>query len=191
MKSKSRILIIFLVAYSVLLVGCAATSVRDHEKELLLTITDIAATGVAVGKTSEEGEKFAARRFINGTTEVEYEYDSENDPANSEIVIFYSEADTYRNEDLAIKGFYDAIEAYTLGAKASSSDIEVEEVPNHFVLGEQNYSAYLEVDGVRFGNIVVTRKDKMVYSLLLAGPYLRKTETLNYLIGPKLDMVDE
>jgi hypothetical protein len=168
-----------------------STRVTEEEKALLITIDDIAETGVAVGRTSEAGEKYSARRYINDLTEIEYEYDSDNEPANTEIVIFFSEADTYRNEDLAIEGFYDSIEAYGLGAKMGSSEINVIEIPGHFSLGEQNYSAYLEVEGIRIGNIVVTRKEKLVYSLLLAGPHIKTSQTLHYLIGPKLEMVDE
>lgn len=180
-----------MILLSLIIMGCSTTSVTEEEKNLLITIYDIAAAGIEVGHTTNAGEKYAARRFVNGTTEVEYEYDSENDPENSKIVIFYSEADTYRNEDLAIEGFYDAIEAYNLGAKVGSEDIDVVETPSHFTLGEQNYSAFLEVDGVRFGNIVVARKNTLVYSLLLAGPYIRTSQTLHALIGPKLDMVAE
>lgn len=188
MNKKTWMLLILSVFFAFTIVGCGTTTVTEEEKAWLITIDDIADTGVEVGKTSEAGEKFSARRYINGLTEIDYEYDSENDPVNSKIVVFFSEADTFRDEDLAIEGFFDAIEAYKLGAKVGSNDIEVVEVPNHFVLGEQNYSAFLEVDGVRFGNIVVTRKDKLVYSLLLAGPYIRNTRTLNYLIGPKLEL---
>ena len=188
MKSKSWILLTLLAVLSFLLVGLATTPVKDEEKALLITIDDIAATGVDIGNTSEAGEKYTARRFINGTTEIEYEYDSENDPTNLEIVVFYSEADTYRNEDLAIKAFDDSINAYLLGAKAGDADIEVVEIPNHFTLGEQNYSAFMEVDGIRFGNIVVTQTGKLVYSLLLAGPHIKYTKTLHLLIGPKLDI---
>jgi hypothetical protein len=103
------------------------------------------------------------------------------------VVLFYSEADFHRNETLAIKGFEDAIEAYLFGASLNSGDVEVVEAPNAFTLGEQNYSAILESSGGRWGNLVVTRKGKMVYSFLLAGPYIQYKATLRDLIGPKLD----
>jgi hypothetical protein len=164
------------------------TDVSEEEKTWLITIDEIAATGVNVGTLGGVGEKYAARRYINGLTEVDYEYDSENDPANAEVVIFFSEADVHRNEDLAVKAFGDAIEAYIMGAQFGSNDVEVVEVPNHISLGFQNYSAYFEINGVKFGNLVVVQKETVVYSLMLAGPYIKYAETIENLIGPKLDL---
>jgi hypothetical protein len=184
---KLLISIAALVSISFSLVGCMSTDVDEAEKAYLITIADLAAQGVAVGTPSQDGEKYVARRFINGLTEIEYEYDSENDPANSKVVLFYSEADFHRNETLAIKGFEDAIEAYLFGASLNSGDVEVVEAPKAFTLGEQNYSAILESSGGRWGNLVVTRKGKMVYSFLLAGPFVQYKATLSNLIGPKLD----
>lgn len=69
-----------LAVLSLLLMECATTPVKEEENASLITSDDIAATGVDGGNTSEAGEKYAARRFINDSTELVYEYDSENDP---------------------------------------------------------------------------------------------------------------
>lgn len=183
--------LLFVFGFASLLLGCTSTDVTEDEKALLITIEDLAAQGVPVGSPTQAGVKYAARRFINGTTEIEYEYDSENDPSNPAIVIFFSEADTQRNEELAIKAFDDAIEAYLFGASLNSGDIEVIVTPNTFNLGQQNYTAILQSDGSNFGTLVVTRKGKLVYSFLLAGPYIQYKQTLVNLIGPKLDLYEE
>ena len=187
-KKKSSV-VIFSLLVIFFLSACTTTDVRDDEKKWLITISDLAGQGVNVGTPSQQGEKYVARRFINGTSEIEYEYDSDNDPNNGKIVLFYSEADFYRNESLAITGFDDAIDAYLFGASLNSGDVEVIEIPNTFTLGEQNYSAVLDSDGTRLGNLVVTRKGTMVYSLILAGSYINSEQVLRNLIGPKLDFV--
>ena len=86
MKSNLWIFLTSLAVLSPLLMGCATTPVKEEEKALLITIDDIAATGVDGGNTSEAGEKYAARRFINNTTEVEDEFDSENDPQTQKLL---------------------------------------------------------------------------------------------------------
>ena len=106
-------------------------------------------------------------------------------------MVFYSEADTHRDESLAIEAFNDAIEAYKLGASWGSSDVEIVGGYDHLTLGEQNYSAYLELDGIRIGNLIVVRKGILVYSFILVGPYVKYAQTLYDLIGPKLDLVTE
>jgi len=93
-----------------------STKVREDEKLFLITIEDLAIQGNDVVTPTQEGVNFVARWYINGTTELEYGYESEKDSRNLTTVVFYSEADTLRNEDLAIKPFDDAINAYTYGA---------------------------------------------------------------------------
>ena len=186
-----KITIILILAILPLVSGCVSTDVNPEEKAYLITIDDLAAQGVTVGTPSQAGVKYVARRFINGTTEVEYEYDAEKDSGNSAIILFYSEADTLRNETLAIKAFSDAIEAYNLGATLGNNDIAVVEIPGAFSLGEQNYTAVLETKEIPFGNLVVTRKGALVYSFLLAGPHINSRQTLNNLIGPKLAYFEE
>jgi hypothetical protein len=191
MKRKGWILFVGLLVLVLGLLGCTTTGVSEEEKEFLITVDDLATQGVHVGTPTQEGEKYTARRFANGTTEVEYEYDSENDPANQTIVLFYSEADTHRDETVSIKSFEDAVEAYKLGAAWGNNDIDVVGGFDHLDLGDQNYSAYLELDGNRFGNLVVVRKGRLVYSFLLAGPYIKYAEPLYSLIRPKLLLVSQ
>ena len=181
--------IIVVIPFS--LAGCISTDENEDELPLLITIKDVANQGVDVGTTSSDGENYVTRRYLNGTTEVEYEYDSDNDPANSSLVIFYSEADTHRNDDLARDAFHDAVDAYLLGAEFGNSDVQVVEVPGSFTLGEQNYSAVIQSDGVNMGNLVVTQKGNLVYSLILGGPYIQYKQTLINLIGPKLEAFGE
>ena len=191
MNRKILTYISILFVASVILMGCTSTDVREDEKLLLITIEELADQGIAVGTPSQEGVNYVARRFINGTTEIEYEYDAEKDSANATILLFYSEADTLRNEELAIKAFDDAIEAYFFGASLNNGSIEIVETPNGFTLGEQNYSAVLSNNGSNFGNLVVTRKGTLVYSFILVGPTIRYEQTLNKLLGPKLELYNE
>jgi hypothetical protein len=184
---KTYITLTSLLILASLLTSCMSTGVREDEIGMLIPIQALAAKGVPVGKITEAGENYVARRYINGTTEVEYEYDSEKDPNNSTIVLFYSEADIYRNENLAIKSFDDAVDAYLLGASFGNNDVEVIEIAEGFTLGDQNYTGVLQSGGVYFGNLVVAQKGKLVYSFLLAGPYINSKNILADLIGPKLE----
>ena len=77
---KKRVQLAVLFAFVPLLTGCMPTGVGEDEKALLITIDDLAASGVAVGTASQGGENYFAPRYLNATTEVEYGYDSDNDP---------------------------------------------------------------------------------------------------------------
>ena len=186
-----RLILGIVISLTILLAGCIPTDVREDELPLLITMGDLANQGVEVGTPTQDGENFVARRYINGTTEVEYEYDSDQDPGNSTLVIFYSEADTHRNADRAREAFHDAVDAYLLGAEFGNNDVQVIEVPGSFTLGEQNYSAIFQSNGVNMGNLIVAQEGNLVYSFILGGPYIQYKQTLVNLIGPKLEPFQE
>jgi hypothetical protein len=188
MKVKSFIVGFISIAISTILLGCVATAIEEGEREFLITIEDLAAQGVDVGTTTHTGANLVARRYINGMVEVEYGYDSAEDPQNRTEVVFFSEADFYRNVELAKKGFIDTIEAYKVGVSINLGDLDIIEIPGSFTKGEDNFSAILKSFGNQFGNIVVTRQGKLVYSFILVGPTIQYKQTLINLIEPKLEL---
>ena len=133
------------------------------------------------------GESTQVKINLDGSTEIEYEYDSEDDPGSTEYLWLISEAEINESAQLASTAFSDRVLAYKSGLLISMSGVEFVEDSRLFSLGEENYIAYMEKDGIKLGNVLVTRKDNIVFSLLLGGLYFDERELLEELMAPKLE----
>ncbi len=187
MKTKTTpyLLLFCLIISCFLILGCTTRDIKDHEKEFLITVNELEEYGVVIDDPSE-AESFQVKRNLDGSTEIEYEYDSENDSSNADILWLKSEAEVLGSVELASTAFEDRISAYKIGAFLGNSEVEIIENPELFTLGNENYSAYFEKDGKKLGNLLVTRKGDTVFSLLMIGFYFDEPELLHELMSPKL-----
>ena len=176
------------IVLGVSVVGCSSSEVQDDEKKLLVTVRDLEAYGVVVADPTE-GETFLSKRNLDGSTEIEYEYDSEKDPTNTDNLWVKSEAEIHKTAELANTAFDDRITAYKIGGFLGSSEVRISEDPDLFTWGDENYSAYFEKNGIKLGNIIVVRKGNTVFSLLITGLYFDDPQLLYDLLGPKLNEV--
>jgi len=192
MKTKKTlsILLISLVGFCLVVLGCSSREIRDEEKTLLVTIRDLEEFGV-VTNDQTNGETYLVKRNLDGSTEIEYEYDSERDSVNTNYLWLKSEAEVNETVELANSAFDDRISAYKLGASLGSGELEIIEDPKLFTLGDESFSAFFEKDGIKLGNVLVIRKDNIVFSLLLTGIYFDDPQLLHNLMSPKLEKVDD
>jgi hypothetical protein len=172
-----------------LVVGCSSREIQDEERELLVTVRDLEVYGVVTDDPTN-GESFLVKRNLDGSTEIEYEYDSEKDSSNVDTLWLKSEAEVLETDELASTAFDDRISAYKIGAFLASSEAEISEDPELFTLGDESYSAYFEKGGSKLGNVLVIRKGNTVFSLLITGLYFDDPQLLHDLMSPKLEKVD-
>ena len=167
-------------------IGCTTRNIREEEKDLLVTVEELENYGLNINHPAE-GESYILKTNFDGSTEIEYEYDSKKDSNNDDNLWLKSEAEISNTPDEAIISFKDRINAYKLGLAIGSSDIEIVEDPELFDLGDESYGAYLAAGERNLGNLLVIRKGNTVFSLLLTGKYIDNPQLLHELMIPKLE----
>jgi hypothetical protein len=155
--------------------GISKRSVRPDEQAFLVTVSDLRPFLPELPST---GGVFVAKRNFDGTTELEYEFDGED-------VLIDSEAEIFSTVPLAQEGFRHRVMAYQVGMKASQSKARIVEAKGLFDAGSDNFAAYIQHGDLKLGNVIVTRRDKTVFALLLTGLYFDTKEDLTDVLGPK------
>lgn len=181
---KATIIILFCVFGA----GCSTRSIQEAEKQYLVTIADLQQYGVELNHKAS-GESFEVTKFFDSSQEIEYEYDSDNDPKNKLSLYLSSCVEIHNSERAAKDAFKNTIAGYKLGTFITPNGVDIKAAENLFTLGDDNYSAYYVSNGNKGGNIISTRKDKVVYSFILSGLYFDDKESLHELIAPKLNKV--
>ncbi len=177
-------LVFAVVVATVILVsfkGVSSRDVRDDERRLLVTVDNLAPYAVIPGDRSL-CESYIAKHNIDGSLELEYEYDTEKDPMSEDVLFFKSEAEISDTVPLAKESFATRISAYKMGSSLVSGR-KLQEKPSLFSLGEDNYAAIITQDGNPIGNVVVTRKGATVHSLVILGVYFDEREHLESLLA--------
>jgi hypothetical protein len=90
-----------------------------------------------------------------------------------------------KNENEAISTFNQGILAYKGGGMIGG--LRIVRSPKLFQWGDQSYSAYLEKNDTRVGNLIVVRKGNKIFNLILSGLYFDNTEYVKQLLIPKLE----
>ena len=164
------------VFITVLRHGMSLRTVQKDEKLLLVSVDDLAPHTPIPGKRSL-CESYVVGHDADGAPQIEYEYDTNKDPDAEEFLLLKSEADISPTIRLAKESFEAYVTGYKMGTH-SVSGLEVKECPTLFSAGEDNFAAMVTRDGDIIGNMVVTRKGKIVYGLLLYGVYFDEREPL-------------
>lgn len=176
------LLCVLLVAVALVAIsfhGVSSRGVREEEKHQLITVDKLAAYAEIPGNRSL-CESYTAKRNIDGSLELEYAYDTDNDPNAEEFLFLKSEAEMSDTLRLAQESFAGRVSAYKMGTSLVAGR-NVQEKPGLFLLGEDNFAAIVAQDSKVIGNIVVTRKGTTVHSLLLYGIYFDEREPLESL----------
>jgi hypothetical protein len=164
-------------------VGIDSRAITEDEKKLLLTTAQFN-SAVAARFSHQPCESFIAKTNMDGSLELEYEYDSQKDP-NSPFLFFKSEAEINKTVGDAEESFKMSIAAYKTGA-AMAKGRKIIAQPDFFTLGEQNYAARIEDDGRVVGHIILTRVGKIVHKLLTLGMILETRDEVETLLEPVL-----
>lgn len=133
------------------------------------------------------GETWSAKVNIDGSTELEYEYDSDR-AGDTNFLYLTADVSLDSTELEAQESFKLAVGAYKIGLKIGGATAE--EKPELITLGDENYSALIRVDDEPMGNIVLVRHGRIIHSLLIMGLYFEEQIDLEGLFLQALENAD-
>jgi hypothetical protein len=173
---------IFILSALIIPLSCSTRPISEEEKSLLLQVKDLSQFNVNSGDL-QTAETFKYTYYGAGEWEVKYTYDSPDTPDVTPLYLV-SRVDFSKNENEAISTFNQGILAYKGGGVIGG--LSIVESPILFQWGDKSYSAYLEKNGTRIGNLIVVRKGNRIFNVILSGLYFSNTEYLEQLLIPKL-----
>ncbi len=159
------------------------TELTAAEKSLLVQVGDLVAFGV-VPNAGEHTETFKAKRNLDGSVELEYEYASTADGAR---FVLHAEAEISATSKDAQASFWARVKAYQVGVRWSARKgtrlIDQAKLPD---LGADNYVGQVCVGGKPAGSTVVVWQGKTVFSVQLSGLFIDAADDLKALLAPRL-----
>jgi hypothetical protein len=185
------LVVIVLVLVSVVGIGVLAikgVSTRplvQSEKELLISASCLEPYGMDA-PAPELCETYSAKRNLDGSLGLEYEYDSDKNPKRKDVLYVTSEVEINPTLKDARESFTISIAAYKVGMSLGGG-LRVDASPVSLALGDQNYWAVIKRDQTPLGNVVVVRKGNVVHSFIVIGLYFSDPEDLRSLLQPKLE----
>jgi hypothetical protein len=163
--------------------SCSTRPISEAEKDLLLQVKDLSQFNVTIGNL-QTAETFKYTYYGAGEWEVKYMYDSPNTPDITPLYLV-SRVEFEKSDNEAISTFNQGILAYKGGGMIGG--LRIVRSLKLFQWGDQSYSAYLEKNDTRVGNLIVVRKGNKIFSLILSGLYFDNAEYVKQLLIPKLE----
>jgi hypothetical protein len=179
--------IVALVLGVLLRLGCKGISTREpteEEMQLLIPVSRLEPLGVT-GLNPGACESVIAKRNLDGSLELEYEYDSERAPESSRFLFYKSEAEISDSAEDARESHMLQVAAYKAGTMLVKGR-KLERSSASFSVGEQNYLGTVTQDGKPLGTVAVVRQGTIVHSVLILGLYFDDPEQLKTLLKPVL-----
>lgn len=200
-KKPTRVGLIILLAVGIPVVGVAAlvgvgVLLSSTGKELPTGPADQAAV-LSVEELGERLQDFSVkpnvakltkRRLLDGSHELNYEYDTSNDEGGGLylncVITVEKDATDAKNSYLGMKlggaaGF----------ALTSGKGLKLQDREELLKWGDDSHSALLTVDGKPAGNFFIARKGTHIFYLIVAGVFFDSPENLTSLLVPKLEQL--
>ncbi|MBN2684226.1 MAG: hypothetical protein JXR40_03005 [Pontiellaceae bacterium] len=164
--------------------GIGSRPPTASEKTMLLTAESLADFGFT--NLLAECETYLAKRNLDGTPELEYEYDSEKAPDQERLFISSGVGLEPSPEDAStsFKIFVTTLK----GTIKISSKAELQDRPDLFTLGDERYSALIVSNGEPQGNLVAVRSGRIIHHAIITGIYFEEREYLEKLFAPILSL---
>ncbi|MFM1561563.1 MAG: hypothetical protein VCA73_08790 [Roseibacillus sp.] len=171
-------------------IGIYFLSARDFtpttaQKACIVTADELANEFVMTVDPS--AETWSAQRYLDGSMEIDYEYD---DPSPSMIYINCSLSVDASVSDAkySFGGYWQGMKLGTKIGGGASVDIET---ANHiFKWGDASRFAFLKSGGSRYALVFVTRKGRKVFYLTIANALLEDPAEIDAFLQPFLERFD-
>jgi hypothetical protein len=158
--------------------GISSRPATDAERRLILSATSFE----KFGETLEpKCQKYTSRVNLDGTREVELEYDC----GESSAVFITSEAEICRSVREARESFALSIGAYKAGLTIGGGTVEAR--PELLSLGDQHYAALVRSGTNVVGCVFVVRQGRVVHALVTTGIYFDDPDDIRDLFAPLLE----
>jgi hypothetical protein len=176
-----------LVCGGLVYLGMAGISSREptsEEKMAVVTIRDLEPYGVEIAEV-ESREVWKTKRNVDGSLEIEYEYDPDLAPGPGDKVILQGSVDIEHTEK-------DARQTFSLNIMASQTGMRIygattRDQQHTMADVDQSYFALVMKNEKPVGNLVSVRKGKHVYGLLVINIYFDDPHTLEEMLREKID----
>ena len=164
-------------------IGIPRADPTPEERQALVTIDDLVPFG-AQPVNQDQREVYSAKRNLDGSVEISYDYDADRAPKGDEVFTLSSAVEINLSERSARESFGTTIGAFKLGL--GIYDVEAEKDPYEMPGVDQSYFASIRTKSVPVGNMVVVRKGKMLHSVLLVGLHFDRAEDLAAILEGKI-----
>ena len=175
---KKPVFLIFLLL-SVSLSACVSKEINAAEKDLLITTDEVEAYGFSFSRV-EELEEFSKDAYIDGSTEITYEFSSVE---TDEDVLYLSHTLSFESDASEARKTFDA---YRLGMVVASMGLETEERNDIFEYGDgSSFRLVLNANGEYVGNVLLYHKGKVAGMLILVGIFFNEGPVFEEFISTK------
>lgn len=151
----------------------------EDEKKLVVTASTLA----GYRKTDPKCETLTFKRTLDGSREIEAEYDSTK--CDTELLSFTANAEIARSMRDARESFALLIAAYKIGANLGG--VTMQQAPALLAAGDQHYAAQLKQGENVVGNVFVVRQGRVVHGLFIVGLTFDDSEQIQELLAPLLE----
>ena len=154
--------------------------VTDEDRAVLVDI-NLVAEWMEDYIPQRRGEKITKTRYIDGSYDIDYEYDI---PDDADAPYLNCTVTVEKNSTDALLSYGSIWGGGKIGM-AMFSDVEIEVVERNdlFKWGDRSRFAILKSEGAPFGNMLITRKGRRIFFLLLSGIYFDDREAIGGLLG--------
>jgi hypothetical protein len=161
--------------------------VTDADRELIVTVHDLADQAVINVEIDPDGEWIEKTRYFDKTADVEYEYESydEDKPLYVNCSVHYE-----RTLQDARTVYMSLQVGMMTGMRLSDNDLEQVDRNDLFRWGDDSKCGLLVAEGVNVGNYFFARKGTKIYCFLLSGVCIEEGEALQQLLLPKLERLE-
>lgn len=151
------------------------------DREALLTADDLFVAAGTDAKAEATREKTGRRKLFDGSTEVNYEYESDEPPLYVATTISLE-----KDVGDARTTFHSQAVGGAVGLAVVGQGMKMQDRPDLLDFGEERKSQLLMMDGKPVGNFLVARKGTRVYLVLFTGIYFDEAEDFRAVMEPKL-----
>ncbi|TWU12228.1 hypothetical protein CA54_10510 [Symmachiella macrocystis] len=132
----------------------------------------------------EQGEVISKTKFLDGSYDLEYEYDRPDDDSEPYL---YCSVTVDRNKAEAHASFLATLQATQLGIKLfAEGETNMVQRSDVFSWGEESQFAIVEFEGEPIGNMFIAREQNYTFYFVVYGVYFDDSDSVHDLLSEKL-----
>ena len=157
--------------------------IKPEEKRLLVTAETLKAWGLPGIDPSQQQFRTRYNTYLKSIRVIS-EYQQKATSANEQTRISLSSAaEIYATEEEARNAFRITVSGSIEGV-GRVAGVTLADASPLLTMGDENYSAYMLVDGRKSGNVLIYRQGRVVHSITITGVYFTRHREVRKLLEP-------
>ncbi len=157
--------------------------IKPEEKRLLVTADSLTAWGFQGIDPALQKFRTRYNTYLKSIRVIS-EYQQKASPANGQTRInLYSAAEIFSTEEQARKSFAIAVSGTAEGI-GRVAGVTLADASALLTMGDENYSAYMLVNGEKRGNVLIFRQNRVLHSITISGVYFTRHREVRKLLDP-------